>query len=134
MQITRKAFDHMVEAAIESLPAAYAQWIEEVPVIVEDRPSMADLEGAGESEEQPLGMFIGRAVGEDVEDSGTLAARIMLYREPLIQACKDGKQLAEEIRRTLIHELGHYAGMDEADLDAHGFGDMEDDIDSDGDK
>ena len=129
MQVTRKEFDRMVEQAIAALPEEYARWVEEVPVIVEDRPSAADLEGATESAEDdaPLGMFIGPSIGDAADDSGTLPARVMLYREPLMRACKSPEHLAEEIRRTLIHELGHFAGMDETDLDAHGYGDLEDD-------
>jgi predicted Zn-dependent protease with MMP-like domain len=128
MHVTRKAFDRMVESAIASLPEAYAQWLEEVPVIVEDRPSAADLRRLDreEDEGEPLGMYIGNKL-EEGEVAGELPARVMLYRVPLMEACASQEQLAEEIRRTLLHELGHHAGMDEEDLDRHGMGDMEED-------
>ena len=50
----------------------------------------------------------------------------MIYREPLMEACRTREQLAEEIRKTLWHELGHYAGLDEADLERLGYGALED--------
>jgi predicted Zn-dependent protease with MMP-like domain len=53
----------------------------------------------------------------------------MLYRIPLVQACATRAQLADEIRKTLLHELGHHAGMDEDELERHGMGDMDEDID-----
>jgi len=58
-----------------------------------------------------------------------MPARVMLYRIPLMNACQTREQLEEEIRRTLLHELGHHAGMDEDDLDRHGVGDMEEEND-----
>lgn len=126
MTLSRKAFDQLVEAAIASLPPAYAQWLDEVPIIVEDRPSKADLQGLpGEEDEgDPLGMYIGRAASE-----GGLPPRVMLYRIPLMDACDTQEQLADEIRKTILHELGHHAGLDEDDLDRLGFGPLDEDED-----
>jgi len=50
-----------------------------------------------------------------------------LYREPLMAACDTPEQLEEEIRRTLLHELGHHAGLDEEALDRLGFGALDED-------
>ena len=116
------SFDRLVEAAIASLPPQYARWIEEVPVIVEDRPSASDH--PHDAEGDPLGLFVGPSLADD---PAGLPARIMLYREPLMAACSTREQLAGELRKTLMHELGHYTGMDEGDLERHGMGDMEDD-------
>jgi predicted Zn-dependent protease with MMP-like domain len=51
MQVSRRAFDRLVEKAIGSLPGEFAQWIEEVPVIVEDRPEKADADAIDDHEE-----------------------------------------------------------------------------------
>lgn len=120
MRLSRKSFDRLVEEAIASLPPQFAQWIEDVPVIVEDIPSVADRTPRLEGE--PLGLFVGASLGEP---PGSMPARIMLYRKPLMEACNTYGQLAKEIRKTLVHELGHYTGMDEDDLERHGFGAME---------
>src|ERR1041384_3536182 len=125
MRISQEEFDLMVEAAIAALPDDYARWLDEVPVIVEDRASAADLKGlpeAAEDEGDPVGMYIGRGSGV-----GELPPRVMVYREPLMEACETREQLAEEIRRTLLHELGHHVGLDEDALDELGFGALDED-------
>jgi predicted Zn-dependent protease with MMP-like domain len=65
----------------------------------------------------------------------------MIYRIPLMEACETLEQLAEEVRKTLIHELGHYAGMTEEQLEELGYGslgdqgdDLEGDTEETGDK
>src|SRR5947208_1815388 len=76
MRIARRAFDRLVEQAIAQLPPEFAEWLEEVPVIVEDRPGKADREhtaraGAdGEDEESDddfVGLYVGRPMGEAAE-------------------------------------------------------------------
>ena len=132
MHLSRTSFDQLVEAAIASLPQDYARWLDEVPIIVEDRPSPADLAGIDDGDpDEPLGLYIGNALDET---SGTLPPRVMLYRIPLMEACTSREHLAGEIRKTLLHELGHHAGMDEDQLDRLGYGPLEepdDDIDWD---
>ena len=130
LHLSRNAFDQLVDDAIAALPPEYARWLDEVPVIVEDRPSAADLRGMEDPQEEPLGMYIGQSM-EEGDISGALPPRVMLYRIPLMEACQTRAQLTEEIRKTLLHELGHHTGMDEDDLESHGMGDMEDDIEWD---
>jgi predicted Zn-dependent protease with MMP-like domain len=126
MHLTRKAFDRLVEDAIAGLPDEFAQWLDEVPVIVEDRPGKGDPLPGGADEDAPVGLYVGRG-RDELPASGDLPPRIMIYREPLMAACGTREQLAEEIRKTLVHELGHYAGMDEDELDARGYGPVEGD-------
>src|SRR6187455_3128541 len=103
VHVTRRAFDRMVEEAIASLPKEYARWLDEVPVIVEDRPSRADLRASAQEvgdEEEPMGTFGGRVLGAEEYESGELPPSIMIYRVPLMEACTDVDQLAQEIRKT----------------------------------
>ncbi len=123
MHLSRGQFDRFVEEAIASLPEAFARWLDEVPVIVEDRPGKADRDVIDE-DGAPLGLYVGPSRLES-ETSG-LPPRIMIYRQPLMEACRSRGQLAEEIRRTLVHELGHHAGMDEEQLERMGYGAMRD--------
>jgi len=127
MKISRNKFDKLVEDAIASLPPEFAQWIDEVPIIVEDAPSSRrsdkDIQDA-------LGFYEGPSLLGRLENSGHLPPRIVLYRIHLMEVCDSIDELAEEIRKTLLHELGHHAGMDEDDLDRLGYGAMEDEDDS----
>ena len=125
MRISRKSFDRIVEEAIAELPEDFAQWLEEVPVIVEDRPGKSD-QAEDSDDEEAVGLYTGHSRAErSVEHSGDLPPRIMIYRIPLMDACETREQLSEEIRKTLLHELGHHAGLDEEALDRLGYGDME---------
>jgi len=129
MHISRNAFDRLVEQAIAELPPDFAQWLDEVPVIVEDRPAKADADALPREEDEeesdaPLGLYVGNDLYEG-RPSGELPPRVMIYRQPLMEACATREELAEEIRKTLLHELGHYAGMDEDQLDALGYGPLE---------
>jgi len=117
MHLSRKSFDRLVEAAIASLPEEFAQWIDRVPIIVEDNPPKNN---------QILGFYQGIALPDQEFNSGSLPPRILLFRRPLMHACSSREQLAEEIRKTLLHELGHHAGMTEQQLDQLGYGPLTD--------
>lgn len=133
-------FDGLLEDAIESLPEQFRAALEEIPVIVVDRPDaalVAELRRAGTlppagDEEGPadlLGLHSGIAITEQsVQHSGTLPPTIHVFREALVefaggwaQAHPD-EEIYEEIRVTLLHELGHHFGLDEGDLESLGYG------------
>lgn len=120
-RLTRDAFDRLVDRARQALPADFARHLDSIGLLVEDLPSMALL-----TEEEPplppelLGLFSGVPLGEPVA-SGTLPPRIYLFRRNLERQCTDGEQLTEQIRVTLFHELGHYLGMDEDELERAGY-------------
>jgi predicted Zn-dependent protease with MMP-like domain len=120
MNLPRNSFDRLVEDAIASLPDPFAHWIDEVPIIVEDAPHPGD-----KRVQHALGFYQGDTLFGRLENSGHLPARIVLFRQPLMAACRTRQQLAEEIRKTLFHELGHHAGMDEDQLDALGYGPLD---------
>ena len=127
MHISRRKFDRLVERAIASLPQQFAQWLDEVPVIVEDTPGPADRprHDSRDEDDPILGVYQGSSLLGRLEDSGQLPPRIVLYRRALMEACDSLPQLAEEIRKTLVHELGHHAGMDEDQLAESGYGPLE---------
>jgi predicted Zn-dependent protease with MMP-like domain len=132
MHLSRQSFDQLVEAAIASLPPHLARWLDQVPIIVEDRPAPSDRRDTDSDDGEPLGLYVGPSLARDDgtpldESPAPLPPRIMLYRLPLMEACSSRDQLAAEIRKTLLHELGHHAGLDEEDLDHHGIGPMDDD-------
>ncbi|MCL2648154.1 MAG: metallopeptidase family protein [Phycisphaerales bacterium] len=122
MKISRNKFDKLVEDAIASLPDEFAHWIDEVPIIVEDAPCRSDKDI-----QDALGFYQGPSLLGRLENSGHLPPRILLYRNLLMDACDSLDELAEEIRKTLLHELGHHAGMDEEQLDQLGYGSLDDD-------
>ena len=123
MRITRRNFDAMLEQAIDELPKKFARWLDEVPIIVEDEPPDDLLDELGiDADGDLLGSYHGVAITRrSVEDSPHLPDQIFLFRRPLMAMCDTPEELAKEIRKTLLHELGHYAGFDEDELEDMGY-------------
>lgn len=136
----RERFDALLEEALEGLPPGVAQVIEEMPVIVEDRPSeelleelrrqgvISPEEGQAGPEDQPLGLHSGIAITErGVEGPVQLPSTIHIFREPIVEfaggweAPDADDAIYEEIRITLLHEIGHHFGLDEDDLEGLGY-------------
>ncbi|MGD9690587.1 MAG: metallopeptidase family protein [Phycisphaerales bacterium] len=133
-------FDRLLQDAIESLPPAFREALDKIPVIVVDRPGpelVAQLKregtlGADDTEEDLMGLHSGIAVTEQsVESSATLPPTIHIFREGVLShACEQegwasphaDEDVYEEVRITLMHELGHHFGLDEDDLDELGYG------------
>ena len=96
-------FDDHVRRALDSLPPELAQGLKNVAVVVEDEhPDDPDL----------LGLF---------EELPYMPAKITIYRLPLEESFPDPRELREEIRITVLHELAHYFGLDEDRLAELGY-------------
>ena len=123
MRVPRKIFDQLLEDSIASLPEQFSRWLDEVAIVVEDEPSPEILREMGMDEDDDLlGSFTGQAITRhSLDDTGDLPPQIMLFRKPLMDICRNRDDLAAEIRKTLLHELGHYAGFDEQDLEDLGY-------------
>jgi predicted Zn-dependent protease with MMP-like domain len=106
-------FDAVVRAALAELPPAFARALENVAVVVEDaNPDDPDL----------YGLFEGVPLVDGGPQAGDLPNRIAVYRRPLEEDFGDPDELREEIRITVLHELGHAIGLDEDRLDELGYG------------
>ena len=106
------SFDDVVRQALDSLPAELAAGLRNVAVVVEDEhPEDPDL----------YGLFDGIPLTEGGPAPGELPNRISIYRRPLEDDFDDLDDLREEIRITVLHELGHYFGLDEDRLSELGY-------------
>jgi predicted Zn-dependent protease with MMP-like domain len=107
-----------VGATLNGLPADLQTAAREVPVAFEPRPS-AELVADG-IEPDTLGLFQGEAY-PDAESGGVMPPQITLYLENLWSFANAEPDIyREELRVTFLHELGHYLGLDEADLEDRG--------------
>ena len=105
-------FDDHVRAALDELPPELAAALENVAVVVEDEnPEDPDL----------YGLFEGIPLTEGGPGPGDLPNRIAVYRVPLEADFAEPDELREEIRVTVLHELGHYFGLDEDRLSELGY-------------
>jgi predicted Zn-dependent protease with MMP-like domain len=99
------SFEDHVRAALDALPPQIAAALENVAVVVEDEnPDDPDL----------LGLYHGVPLPERGDMAGALPDKISIYRLPLEESFPDPDELRDEIRITVLHELAHYFGLDEA--------------------
>lgn len=97
-------FDDHVRAALDSLPERIAAALKNVAIVVED-----------ENRDDPdlFGLYEGVPLPERGDMAGHLPDKITIYRLPLEDEFPDPRELEQEIRVTVLHELGHYFGLDE---------------------
>jgi predicted Zn-dependent protease with MMP-like domain len=118
-RLTRAEFERAVEEALESLPKRFADLVENVVVTAEDEPSAEDLENAeGDVDEDSelLGVYRGVALTDRTHDMPLLPDEIAVFRGPIGRVAKTRQETVEEVRKTVIHELGHYFGLGEDEL------------------
>ena len=118
IRVNRRDFKELVARALTDLPEEFAAAMKNVAVVVEEEPTAEDLESVGlDPEEDDLfGLYQGVPLPERGPDSPVLPDRIAIYRLPILWACDTREEVVKEVRTTVIHELGHYFGLDEDEL------------------
>lgn len=106
-------FEDVVDAAVAELPPQIAAALANVAIVIEE-----------ENADDPdlYGLFEGVPLIEGGPQPGDLPNRIAVYRRPLLEDFPDPAELREEIRVTVLHELGHAIGLDEERLEELGYG------------
>ncbi|HYE61993.1 MAG TPA: metallopeptidase family protein [Phycisphaerales bacterium] len=134
----QEKFDALVEEVIENLPEGVRKLLDEVPVIVEDKPSRELIEQLREEgvmapdeledDSSLCGLHTGTAFTERrIDDTGQLPSDIYLFREGILAQAGGWKgdeteeDVYEEIWVTLLHEIGHQFGLSEEDLEKLGY-------------
>jgi predicted Zn-dependent protease with MMP-like domain len=122
--VSKAEFARYVEQALAELPEPFASHLEQISVEIKDRPTRKQLRELGlEHDELLFGLYQGvNLIDRSVEHSGVLPDRILIFQEDHELACDNPQQLVLEIRKTVLHEIGHHFGMDEDDLDRVGYG------------
>ena len=119
----RRAFEKLVEKALERLPGELRQAFDNLAIVIEDWPDPAIVEEiTGDPSEVIYGLFSGTPLPERrFEDSGDLPPVIALYQGPLEEDFSDRAELAREVEITLVHELAHFMGFDEDTVRKFGY-------------
>ncbi|MDR7414936.1 MAG: metallopeptidase family protein [Armatimonadota bacterium] len=121
--MTRKRFERLVEEALRTLPPEFRGALENVHVVVEDEPTPDQLTSVGlRPGDWLFGLYEGTPLPERGLEPPLLPDRITVFMRPLLEACASEEELREEIRRTVLHELAHYFGLDEDRLEELGYG------------
>jgi len=112
----RERFVKMVEQVLDSLPERFRKRIHNLAVLVEDRPPRNVAQGDGRRG-LVLGIFQGvPTTQKSVFDLSHGPNRIVLYQKNIEAVCSTDAEIRHEVRQTVLHELGHYFGMDEEQL------------------
>ncbi|HSI33286.1 MAG: metallopeptidase family protein [Phycisphaerae bacterium] len=121
--VSKTEFAELVERAIAELPPQFARVMEESTIEIKDRPSRKLLKEMGmEADELLFGLYEGVSLlDRSVEHSGRMPDRILIFQEDHELACETRAELVKEIRTTVLHEIGHFFGMDEDDLGKLGY-------------
>lgn len=115
-----KLFEETVARTIQELPRDLRQALSTVHILVQPRPGTSPKKGTG-GEEYLLGVFEGISLKEwPAEMDRWFPDRIILYQDNLETSYPDREELKREIRKTLLHELGHYFGFNEKELRERG--------------
>jgi predicted Zn-dependent protease with MMP-like domain len=113
--MNRAAFEALVESALRRLPRRFKDKLANVAVVVEDWPDEDTLEEMGiEPPDTLYGLY--RGVDLTHRDSGygnVLPDTIHIYQAPIEEDCEDAEEMADLVRDVVIHEIGHYFGLDD---------------------
>jgi predicted Zn-dependent protease with MMP-like domain len=120
-ELSRAEFERVVNEALESLPKRFAQMVENVVIAVEEEPSDEDLEsidddGDDDDASELLGIYRGVALTERSHDMQLLPDEIAVFRGPINRVARTRSEAVREVRETVIHELGHYFGLDDDEM------------------
>lgn len=112
--VTLEEFEELVAQGIDTLPNDMLDALDNVIFLVEDEP---------EDGSEILGVYEGFSLQDrGVYGYGEEPDRIILFRKPLLAHCADREELVREIRVTLVHEIAHFYGIDEARIHELGWG------------
>jgi predicted Zn-dependent protease with MMP-like domain len=117
--VTRARFERLVQEAIALIPRRFRDEMENLALVVEDEPSSELLE---EMEIEPpdslYGLYQGTPLPERSWAHGNaLPDKITLFQRPIEEDCQDDEEIRATIGETLIHEVGHYFGLSEEEIE-----------------
>ncbi len=121
MQLSRSDFQSIVAEALDRLPHDFAELMSNIAVQVDDVPDRATLRDLGldPRDDTLYGLYTGVPLDERGGWYGNvLPDVIVLYRRPLLAACRTRPELVRQIQLTLLHEIGHHFGFSDDEMDA----------------
>ena len=120
-QFSDEEFDGIVSDAIDSIPEQFLEALDNVVFLVEDE---VDPELYGDMDSETLGIYDGVSLAERGTGYGAVSDfpdSIVVFKGPHERLEGTRDEIVEEIRKTVVHEVGHYFGMDEDRIEAMGY-------------
>lgn len=124
MRLTLEQFSSLVDQAIRAIPDEFQPYLADVVIDIEPMPDRRACEALGlRDPRQLMGLYHGTPLTErSIEQSGSLPDRVVLYQRNIERSGQTRREIVEEIRKTVLHEVGHHFGLEENDLDGLGYG------------
>jgi predicted Zn-dependent protease with MMP-like domain len=116
----RDRFRRLVQRSLRTLPSQARDQLNNVEVVIEREPSPADLEGSGDGDSL-FGLYVGTPLVERADYHMTLPDRIVIFQGPLERAFHP-RDIPEQVRITVLHEIAHHFGIDDDRLHELGWG------------
>jgi predicted Zn-dependent protease with MMP-like domain len=119
----RKAFEQLLQQAIQELPAEFREKLENVAIIVEDYPSKQLIRQMGLSPDDTLfGLYEGVPLTErGFFEQPLHPDRILIFQRAIEDECDSPEEVKEELKTTLVHEVAHFFGMSDDYLEELGY-------------
>lgn len=114
-------FDRLVSEAIESLPDHIAAMIDNVEIVVEPEPPLEYLHRLPRGHTL-FGLYHGIPLTKRGVYDRALPDKISIYEGPITRAARSADAIREQVRRTVLHEIGHHFGIEEERLHELGWG------------
>lgn len=122
MTLARPSFKRLVAEALEQVPEEFLPYLDNVEILIEEEPDIVLLDRLGIPEDETLfGLYVGTPLTERGHDPAAFPDRIFLFRGPLLDAFDDPENLRREVLTTVLHEIAHHFGIDEARLEELGY-------------
>jgi predicted Zn-dependent protease with MMP-like domain len=118
MKVTEEEFEELVSKAISSLPEKFKEKMENIVVVIESLPSQELLiEMKIKSPYGLLGLYRGIPyTRRGIWYRNVMPDKIIIFKKPIEVRCRNKEEIKESVRRVVVHEIGHYFGLGEADL------------------
>jgi predicted Zn-dependent protease with MMP-like domain len=114
IEVGKAEFEDLVSAALDEIPPELSRLMTNVVVLVQDDPPPG---------EDLLGLYEGVPLTErDSWYAGVLPDTITIFRNPILRICDSPEDVVDEVRTTVIHEVGHHFGIDDDALHELGWG------------
>ena len=117
--MTRREFEALVDSALRKLPRPFREKLANIAVVVEDWADDETLDEMGiEPPDTLYGLY--RGVDLTLRDSSygnVLPDTIHIYQGPIEEDCDDPEEMADLVREVVVHEVGHYFGLDDQTMD-----------------
>lgn len=119
LKISHERFEQLAGEALDELPEQFAELLDNVFVEVEETPTVDDLasvEMQPHEADELLGLYQGTPLGERGWEYTELPDRVVIYRRSILMICETEADVRQEVRDTLIHELGHHFGLSDEEM------------------